>query len=101
MVTAWKQSGLTMRDFAAQHGLPQKRLERWSCKLRKRDALRSDPPLRLVPLQVAKPAESQTQAENSHCADAIELALPSGFRVTVRSGFDTGALERLLQVVGC
>lgn len=98
VVAAWQESDLTMREFAGRHGLPQKRLERWSCKLRKKAKARLETPLQFIPVEVAAAA---VNASGSRGADAIELALPTGVRITVGSRFDMGALKRLLEAVGC
>lgn len=36
VVDAWKQSGMSLQSFAAEHGIHHKRLERWSARLRQR-----------------------------------------------------------------
>lgn len=101
VVTAWKDSSLTMREFAARHGVPQKRLERWSCKLRKREKSQPEAPLHFLPVEVVASAAAPTSAVVKHGADSMELALPSGIRVTLGTGFDATALKRLLEAVGC
>ncbi len=101
VVAAWKDSGLTMREFAARHSVPQKRLERWSCKLRKRERSQTGAPLRFVPVEIPAPTVCSTNADDQHRTDSMELVLPTGVRVTLGAGFDADALKRLLLVVGC
>ena len=101
VVTAWKDSGLTMREFAARHGVPQKRLERWSCKLRKRGKCQPEAPLQFLPVEVVASAAAPSRTDTQHGADCMELALPTGIRVTLGTGFDATALKRLLEAVGC
>ncbi len=101
VVAAWKDSGLTMREFAGRHGVPQKRLERWSCKLRKRENSQPEAPLHFVPVEVAATATVRTSVDEQHRADFMEVALPTGIRVSLGAGFDADALRRLLLVVGC
>jgi len=101
VVDAWQESDLTMREFAGRHGLPQKRLERWSCKLRKKAKARSEAPLQFLPVEVTSSATAAFIAGDRRGVDAMELALPTGIRVTVSSGFDVNALKRLLGAVGC
>jgi len=99
VVAAWKDSGLTMREFSASNSVPQKRLERWSCKLRKRDNAQPKEALQFLPIEVAGAAP--TRAEHEPGEDFMELSLPTGVRVTLGAGFDADALKRLLLVVGC
>ena len=101
VVAAWQESDLTMREFAGRHGLPQKRLERWSCKLRKKAKARPEAPLQFLPVEVASSATAAVNTGDRRGIDAMELALPTGVRVTVGSGFDVNALKRLLEAVGC
>ena len=101
VVAAWKASGLSIRDFATHHGLPHKRLERWAYTLRKKDTPKTEAPLRFVPVEVSAPTETRPSAKGKPNADSMELALPTGIRVTVGAGFDPLALKRLLETVGC
>ncbi|MFH0902792.1 MAG: hypothetical protein V2A73_19350, partial [Pseudomonadota bacterium] len=101
IVTAWRDSGLTMREFAGNQGVPLKRLERWSCKLRKVDEARPEQPVRFLPVEISKPVSAPANIDANLYADSMELALPTGIRVTLRTRFDTDALQRLLEVVGC
>jgi hypothetical protein len=101
VVGAWRDSGMTMREFALGHGLPLKRLENWSCKLRKKDKAKPKEPLQFLPIEVAAPTEVSPAADERHGSDSMELSLPAGIRVTLGTGFDAAALKRLLEAVGC
>lgn len=96
VVGAWKNSGLSAREFGARHGMPKKRLESWSSKLGKRDKAAANA-LQFVPVDVVPAAGGFTHAGPG----LMELVLPRGIRLTLSSDFDAPALKRLLEVVGC
>jgi hypothetical protein len=101
VVAAWRDSGMTMREFALGHGLPLKRLENWCCKLRKKDEAQPKEPLHFLPIKVAAPTEVSPAAGERHGTDTMDLVLPAGMRVVLGAGFDAAALKRLLEAVGC
>ena len=101
-VDAYRDSGLTIREFSERHGFPPKRLERWSCKLRKLEAAASKNAVSFLPVTVTNSAmQTSPDGPNPSNTGPIELTLPSGIRVHLRSNFDCDALRRLLEVVEC
>ena len=102
-VAAYRDSGLTIREFSERHGFPRKRLERWSCKLRKLDAEVSmdTDPVSFLPVTVTNPTPVFSEGSSPSSTGPIELTLASGIRVHLRPNFDSDALRRLLEVVEC
>jgi hypothetical protein len=103
VVDAWQQSGLSMRAFAAQHGIHHKRLERWSGRLRReaRPIARAEPAVQFLPVELATQEPAWPVATAVAGADMMEVRLPSGVSVSMRPGFDGPAFRRLLEALGC
>jgi len=96
VVGAWKDSGLSAREFGARYGVPRKRLECWSSKLGKKDKAAAKA-LQFVPVAVAPVADDSGHAG----LGSMELVLPRGIRLILSTDFDAPALKRLLEAVGC
>jgi hypothetical protein len=89
-VRRWRASGLTTREFALREGVNAATLSWWSSRLktaRREDAGTSISPLTFVEVTHAAPREP------------IEVVLSSGVRVRIPPDFDSGAVERLFDVL--
>lgn len=83
VVSAWRQSGKRISEFAVENGLSEERVRRWSVRLEGRGRRERFYPVRLVGGESA----------------AIEVELLNGRRVRVREGFSSEELRRVLEVV--
>lgn len=89
VVEAWRQSGLSMAEFAKLHGVQAKRLGRWAQRLQT-----SAPPVTFHPVQLLR---KQTVNE---AADArIEVVLANGRVIRIPAAFDAGDLRQVLDVL--
>jgi hypothetical protein len=97
-VERWKDSGLTAKEYAAELGINAHSLTWWKWRLS------STPPKSPRMPRAARKAlpEPLTFVELSAAAafEPFEVVLPSSLRIRVPSGFDAGALRRLLDVLG-
>ena len=101
VVDAWKDSGLSLREFTDQHQLPHKKLERWVCTFRKAEQPTENNPMRFMPVQIKAHAAPVGGAEDGLGPDSMQIKLPTGLSVTVGPGFDAAALKRLVETVRC
>src|SRR5215469_1203438 len=97
-VERWGDSGLTAKEYAAEHGINAHSLSWWKWRLstgeksqgrgrtRASRALSSPAPLTFVEMTTGVARE------------ALEIVLPSSIRIVVPAGFDGPALVRLLDV---
>jgi hypothetical protein len=92
---------MSMRAFAAEHGIHHKRLERWSARLRQRTREVGEAPVQFLPLALAAQVSTSPVAAADPGLDVMEVRLPSGMSINVRPGFDGPALRRLLEALGC
>ena len=100
VVEAWRQSGMTKKQFAHRFRVKPYRLEHWDRRLRKE---KSEPPatVRLHPVKVAQPPAPTPSSHEATDEPGIEMALPSGAVLRIREGFDVDTLRRVLEAVGC
>lgn len=85
----WRRSGLTVRAYCAQRGLPEANFYAWRRELRRRDERRAAGttaattfvPVRVLPPPVAAP---------------LELLLRDGRVLRIPAGFDADTLRRVL-----
>jgi transposase len=89
----WRTSGLSIRDFCREEGLPEPNFYAWRSTLAKRDAEK----VTFIPVEVIPEPSAPTRAEDM--AAALELILVSGRRLRVGPGFDAATLQRLLPLV--
>lgn len=87
VLSAYRDSGLSLSAFCRRHGTNRQRLMRW------RQLLAKGGPIRFHPVQVV------SSSRNELTASGIELVLRSGHRVTVQRGFDPALLEELVHAV--
>jgi transposase-like protein len=90
MLQRWRQSGLSVRDFCARHGLSQPSFYAWRRTLVQRDAEVQFVPVRLTP----EPTNSATATTS-----ALELVLGDHRRLRIAPGFDGPTLTRLLALL--
>ena len=92
-------SGLTAKEFAAKIGVNRHTLGYWKWRLGAKAPLPSATGLRLRPPTfvevVAEPHQLKTSA-----ADPLEVVLPGGVVVRVRSDFDSTTLRRVVDALG-
>jgi len=93
-VEDWRSSGLTARQFCAEHGLNQRTLSRWSQRLRREEPDASG--IRLARL-VRAPVVAATVEPSASPALVIEVG---GVRVTVGHGADVATVVTVLAMVG-
>ena len=101
VVDAWKDSGLSLREFTDRHNLPHKKLERWVCAFRKAEQPTENNPMRFMPVQLKAHAAPEGGAEDGLGSNSMQIELPTGLSVTVGPGFDAAALKRLVETVRC
>ena len=104
-IDAWWAGGCTQRAYCREHGLEEGKFSQW--KRRLRGARRRDTHPQLVPLQVIEAsARSMQRGEGYNGSEAIvrradlTLVLGAGLRLEIGGDFDSGALRRVLEVLG-
>lgn len=91
-VEAWRGSGRTAKEFAAEIGARAPTLKWWAWRLGAEG--KAEPRARRGFVEVVAPWSGTRAA-----SEAFELELPSGDRLTIPSSFDGEALRRLLGIV--
>jgi hypothetical protein len=98
LVLEFQRSGLTRRDFCAEHGLSVGTLDNYrrrfgvGCKRPEKVAATAG---RMLPVEfVNEDAATQSPASRNSCSLSIELE--NGRRIDVGDGFDAPTLERLV-----
>src|SRR5437870_2050754 len=117
----WRRSGVTGRDFCAQHGLSEPSFYAWRRELARRDQQQSTATTNSLPpltqarsAAAAAPAPASTMPPTAAAAtpafvqlaiptsvappSAIEVVLAQGRRLQVRPGFNADLLRQLLRV---
>jgi hypothetical protein len=107
VVTQWRASGLSQKEFCRRRGISDRALNNWLYKspyrervariltARSQDKLDAET-LRFLPVAVLS-ATPDTDSRAS-CA-TIEIVLPSGPRIAVTPGFDAETLRRVVAVL--
>lgn len=108
-VERWKDSGLTVKEFAAEIGVNANTLSNWSWKLRKERSVpvqkksrKPKQPARKKPAKKSAPDPIQfiEVAQPQEASDArFEIALRRGHRLFVPTCFNADALGRLVDVL--
>ena len=104
MVSEWRASGLSQKEFCQRRGISDRALNNWLYKspyrervarilaARSQDDLVTETP-RFLPVAVL----GATTAINAQAAAAaIEIVLPNGPRIAVTPGFDAETLRRVV-----
>jgi len=101
VVSAWHKSGLSMSDFARNHGLSFDRLNHWAQKFHQDQIKRHTEKPSFMPVQIVgqKPVISQTPKTTAK--DAMDIILPTGIKVAVYPGFDSVEVKRLVELLEC
>ena len=87
LIQLWKNSGLTVRAFCAQHHITQPSFYAWRRELQQRDASTAFVPVRVV-------------ADDQPASSApIEVLLAGDRAVRITPGFDPATLRQLLAVL--
>jgi hypothetical protein len=104
-VERWRDSGLTLKEFASEIGVNANTLAGWRWRLRpeRGDEARGTPePPRFLEI-VAAPETTERSAEPAGSkkapAEPFELILSGGHRVRVPAEFDGRALRRLVEAL--
>ena len=85
-------SGLTQREFAGRRGLRLSTLQSWVYRRRRQASTASEPPVRLLPVQVSSMHASE--------ASVLEVLLASGARVRFPPGTDAVYVAMLVSALG-
>jgi lambda repressor-like predicted transcriptional regulator len=107
VVTEWRESGLSQKEFCQRRGISDRALNNWLYKSPYRErvarilAARSQGDLvtqtpRFLPVAVLDPTTA-THAQVTSAA--IEVVLKSGPRIAVTPGFDAETLRRVVAVL--
>jgi hypothetical protein len=103
-IERWKDSGLTAKGFAAELGINAHSLTWWRWRLSSTRAAATKTRVRTQ--HTASKVSSATPAPLTFvelsaavAVEPLEVVLPSSLRIRVPSGFDAGALHRLLEVL--
>jgi hypothetical protein len=99
-VRAWRLSGVTARDYCAQHGLSVKRLWSWSARMQDekkapRNVAKSGAELRMALVRPVRPTEAVATTMRG---TGVRLSV-GAVRVEVERGFDEETLSRVLSVL--
>ena len=94
LVSEYEASGARMSDFCRNHRLKPSVLHR-HLKRRDLNKVESREGKRLVPVALV---ETKRHAETAK-GSALEVVLSRGRRIEVRADFDSGTLERLLNIL--
>lgn len=96
MVALSMAPGASVPVLARQHGLGPSLIYRWR-RLASRQVGPPGPEVRLLPVQIAKPATEKPTAPKP--AGLIEIELANGNRVRVDAAVNVAALRRVLSVL--
>jgi len=94
LVLEYETSGTRVSDFCRKHDWKPSVLQR-HLKMRRLSKVESREAKRLVPVALVE-ANGNGKISSGY---ALEVVLSSGRRIGVRPDFDSGTLERLLQVL--
>ena len=95
LIAAQERSGLSVRVFAATHGIAAATLYWWRSRLSRRQSPSELVPVEIVDHDIAlEPAARRTSAD-------FEVHLDSGATLRIPTGFDAAELRRLVQALRC
>ncbi len=90
LVAQWRESGLTLKEFAARHRVKEKTLQWWAWNLKHEGSLAA----------VAQPIEFVEVTSLPVALEPFQIHFGNGTWVAVPGDFDDSALTRLLRIVG-
>lgn len=96
VLARWQGSGLTLREFEQQRGIPPSTLSWW------RQVFRRAGEAEVKGAAAEKPVvftEVREPVEVPRTASVLEIVLHSGHIVRVPAGADSGTLQRVLQAL--
>ena len=97
-IEAWRRSGLTAKEFAAQAGCHPETLRHWGWKLKAEAVGRLKPRAGFV--EVLAPMVTGLEARSrEQVSEPVELVLSRGIRVRVPPRFDAPSLRRLVETL--
>jgi hypothetical protein len=104
-VTKWKASGMTASAFGEEEGVDPHQLSWWKWKLN-RDGARCPATITTSMFLPARVIDAPLGAHDGAltAGSPIDITLPSGVRVRVLPGVDSGALRQVfaaLEDIGC
>ena len=83
LVDQWKESGLTRKVFAQQHGITDSKLEYWCRKRDNKVARATAVATDFVELLAKQDAESDTAEKTTMAMPRVELELSGGIRIKI------------------
>jgi lambda repressor-like predicted transcriptional regulator len=104
VVSVWRASGLSQREFCVRRGISDRALNNWLYKSPYRERVarilaarsqgghQAETP-RFMPVSVVA---AMGDAEAKSLATPIEVVLPTGLRIAVTPGFDAETLRRVV-----
>jgi hypothetical protein len=102
-VERWRDSGLGVKEYAAQAGLSADRLRHWGWRLSKPSASAPDhspPPSPLAtPLSFVEVSAGPARLSPGKDDEHLHIVVPSSVRIVVPPRFDEACLRRVLAVV--
>jgi len=93
----WQGSGLTLREFGQQRGIPVSTLSWWRKVLRNGERVQAGS--KIAPARAAQFTEVPRWATCAQPATVMEVVLSSGHVLRVPSGADAATLQRVLQAL--
>lgn len=93
-IRQWRRSGLTVREFCAQHDVSEPSFYAWKRNLAQCDA----PSPTFVPVRVVAD-EAIANGNTVESSTGLELVLRTGRRLRIGPGFDGPTLQRLLALL--
>ena len=99
LVRRWRRSGLTVRDFCAEHDVSEPSFYAWRRTIAQRDRRREELRSPSVAAKGAQPLFVPLQVLPSCGGMTIEVVLRQGRIVRVPAGFDAATLRQLLAIV--
>lgn len=94
VVEAWRGSGMSLSDFAAEVGVHSGRVGRWAARLDGSSGGTDEAGIGFHPVRIAS-----SVGDESCRTEAIEVCLGNGCRVRVPGGFVAEDLARVLAVL--
>lgn len=93
--TLWESSGLAQQKFCKQQGLVYKEFVYWRGVLKKTKVSTSEPKL----LKISIPATQQTSPSIAESPSCLEVILPMGIKLYIKTEADIGKASSLIQLL--
>lgn len=92
----WESSGLPQQKFCEQQGLVYKQFVYWRGRLNRHTAIKAEPKL----LKVSTPLTCPPPQSIAETASYLEVILPTGIKLQIKSLADVGKASALIQLLG-